>query len=96
MFGDVLSLVAALIYGFHVVRLGVLAPRFPALELADTKEQSRLLFSLLSFTAAAFSPLIFQQTSPVFETTMKFLQSTPIAGWTVFLAVVITMIITNK
>ena len=39
--GDLLSLVAAIVYAFHVVRLGELAPRFEPLALARSKEISR-------------------------------------------------------
>ena len=87
--GDILSLIAALIYGLHVVRLGVFAPRFSPMVLANMKEQSRLFISLASFLVAAFLPLVVNQPSPVLNATYSFLHGTPSSGWLAFLAVVL-------
>jgi hypothetical protein len=47
LLGDILSLIAAAIYGIHVVRLGVHAPKIEPIILANMKEQSRFLISAL-------------------------------------------------
>ena len=85
--GDSLSLVAAVIYGLHVVRLGVLAPRFNPMVLANMKEQSRLFISLSSFVVVALLPLVWNRPSPVLDATYSFLSGTPVSGWLTFVAV---------
>jgi hypothetical protein len=85
--GDSLSLVAAVIYGLHVVRLGVLAPRFNPMVLANMKEQSRLFISLSSFVVVALLPLVLNRHSPVLDATYSFLSGTPVSGWLAFVAV---------
>ena len=87
--GDLLSLVAAVIYGLHVVRLGVLAPRFSPIVLSSMKEQSRLLISLASFVIASVLPLVLNQPSPVLDATYSFLNGTPMSGWLAFFAITI-------
>jgi hypothetical protein len=67
--------------------LGVLAPRFNPIVLANMKEQSRLFISLSSYVVVALLPLVLNRPSPVLDATYSFLSGTPVSGWLAFVAV---------
>jgi drug/metabolite transporter (DMT)-like permease len=77
LIGDALSVLAAVIYGFHVVRLGFHAPRFEPMVLANMKEQSRFQISLVTYILIACLPVAMTSSHSLLRSTMTFLQTSP-------------------
>jgi len=62
--GDALVAVSAVLYSFHVLRLGSLAPEAPPLKLAQTKAAFETFYSFCTLGALAFLPALLH-TSPL-------------------------------
>jgi drug/metabolite transporter (DMT)-like permease len=56
--GDALVAVSAVLYSFHVLRLGSLAPEAPPLKLAQTKAAFETFYSVLTLGALALLPAL--------------------------------------
>ena len=85
LLGDLLSVIAATIYGYHVVRLAVLAPRHEPIILSKMKEQSRFMFAAGSFLTVILASLIFNRgSSLLLQSTILFFQKSSSKSLTVF------------